>query len=149
MGMTHGTIAGMLISDLILEKWNPWEKIYDPARVRAGATGEWVKQNINTFAQYRDYLTPADVGSDDAIQPGEGALVRHGAMKVACYRDESGVLHEMSAVCPHLGGIVQWNSLEKTWDCPAHGSRFDAHGCVINGPANSGLSTAEEEKKAA
>jgi Rieske Fe-S protein len=151
MGMTHGTIAGMLISDLILEKWNPWEKLYDPARVRAAAAPEWLKENINTFAQYREYVTKGDVDSIDAIKPGEGAVMRRGAAKVACFRDRSGELHEFSAVCPHLGGIVHWNSLEKTWDCPAHGSRFDASGYVVNGPANSGLSPEheEEERKAA
>jgi glycine/D-amino acid oxidase-like deaminating enzyme/nitrite reductase/ring-hydroxylating ferredoxin subunit len=149
MGMTHGTIAGMLISDLILGKRNAWEKVYDPGRVRLGAAAEWAKENINTFAQYRDYVTPADVSSADEIAQGEGALLRRGALKVACFRDENGTVHEMSAVCTHLGGIVQWNSLEKSWDCPAHGSRFDPHGSVINGPANSGLKQVEEEKKAA
>jgi glycine/D-amino acid oxidase-like deaminating enzyme/nitrite reductase/ring-hydroxylating ferredoxin subunit len=147
MGMTHGTIAGMLISDLILEKWNPWERLYDPARVRAAAAAEWVKENINTFAQYREYVTRGDVHSVEAIKPGEGAVLRHGTHKIACFRDDSGALHEFSAVCPHLGGIVRWNSLEKTWDCPAHGSRFDVNGCVVNGPANSGLAPAEEEER--
>jgi glycine/D-amino acid oxidase-like deaminating enzyme/nitrite reductase/ring-hydroxylating ferredoxin subunit len=149
MGMTHGTIAGMLISDLILGKQNPWEKLYDPARIRLGAATEWAKENVNTFAQYKEYVTGGDVASAEEIANGDGAVVRRGAAKVACYRDLDGMLHEMSAVCPHLGAIVQWNSLEKSWDCPAHGSRFDGMGCVINGPANSGLAEAEEEEKAA
>jgi glycine/D-amino acid oxidase-like deaminating enzyme/nitrite reductase/ring-hydroxylating ferredoxin subunit len=149
MGMTHGTIAGMLISDQILGKSNRWEKAYDPGRVRLMAAGEWAKENLNTFAQYREYITAGDVGSCDEIAAGEGAIMRRGATKIACYRDEAGTIHERSAVCPHLGGIVQWNSLEKTWDCPAHGSRFDVNGCVLNGPANSGLAEIKEEEKAA
>ena len=70
---------------------------------------------------------------------GEGAVMRRGLSKVAVYRDEGGKLHECSAVCPHLGCIVDWNGAEKTWDCPCHGSRFDARGKVINGPANTDL----------
>ena len=147
-GMTHGAIAGMLISDLILGRANPWEKLYDPRRIRLKATGEWLKENVNTFAQYGEYVSPADVSSADEIKPGEGALLRDGLKKVACYREVSGELRSFSAVCPHLGAIVRWNALEKTWDCPAHGSRFDKHGCVLNGPANSNLTAIEIDKAA-
>jgi Rieske Fe-S protein len=140
MGMTHGTIAGMLISDLILERFNPWEQLYEPKRIRLAAAGEYLKENLNTAAQYREYFTGGDVASEDAIKPGEGAVVRHGLAKTTTYRDEAGKLHRCSAVCPHLGGIVQWNAVEKSWDCPAHGSRFAADdGHVVNGPANGGL----------
>ena len=72
-----------------------------------------------------------------------GALIRHGLTKVAAYRDSHGVLHKCSAICPHLGCIVDWNSAEKTWDCPCHGSRFDPYGKVLNGPANTGLGSEE------
>ena len=65
--------------------------------------------------------------------------------KIAVCRDENGKLHRHSAVCPHLGAIVMWNADEQTWDCPAHGSRFDASGRVLNGPANSDLKSEEEE----
>jgi Rieske Fe-S protein len=65
--------------------------------------------------------------------------MRHGLHKIATYCDDSGMLHEFSAVCPHLKCIVHWNSAEKTWDCPCHGSRFDALGHVLNGPAATDL----------
>jgi Rieske Fe-S protein len=68
---------------------------------------------------------------------------RHGLTKVAVYRDCDGELHSCSAVCPHLKAIVTWNDAEKTWDCPAHGSRFDKFGKVIQGPANSDLEVKE------
>ncbi len=134
MGMTHGTIAGILLSDLILGRTNAWEKIYDPARVQAGSLGEYAKENLNVAAQFVDYVTGGDVGSVDELKPGEGAIIRQGLKKIAAYRDDSGALYERSAVCPHLGCIVAWNSSEKTWDCPCHGSRFDARGTVVNGP---------------
>jgi Rieske Fe-S protein len=69
-------------------------------------------------------------------------VVQRGLRKVAVYRDPQGALHECSAVCPHLGGVVAWNDVEKSWDCPCHGSRFDSNGRVLNGPANRDLEPA-------
>jgi glycine/D-amino acid oxidase-like deaminating enzyme/nitrite reductase/ring-hydroxylating ferredoxin subunit len=134
-GMTHGTIAGMLISDLILGRSNPWSALYDPSRKTLRAAGEFLKEAANMAWQYTDWLKPGEESSVDAIAPGAGAVLRRGLTKVAVYRDPDGVLHEMSAVCPHLGCIVDWNSSEHTWDCPCHGSRFDQYGQVLNGPA--------------
>ncbi len=71
-------------------------------------------------------------------------MIRRGVHKVAAYRDERGVLHERSAVCTHLRCIVAWNSAEATFDCPCHGSRFDAYGKVVNGPAISDLEPVDE-----
>jgi glycine/D-amino acid oxidase-like deaminating enzyme/nitrite reductase/ring-hydroxylating ferredoxin subunit len=138
-GMTHGTIAGMLISDLILGKENEWATLYDPSRKTLRALGKFAKENINVAEQYADLATPGEVDSTAEIVRGSGAIIRRGLKKIAVYRDESGTVHELSAVCRHLGCIVDWNSLEKTWDCPCHGSRYDARGHVIMGPANSDL----------
>ncbi|MDZ4183541.1 MAG: FAD-dependent oxidoreductase [Desulfuromonadales bacterium] len=140
MGMTHGTIGGILITELIIGVECPWESLYAPSRITLSASLHYARENINVAAQYVDgYLSGGDVASPDKIAPGEGAIVRRGMGKVAVYRDEDGTLHERSAVCPHLGGIVAWNHSEKTWDCPCHGSRFDCYGRVITGPANSDL----------
>ncbi|HYY55856.1 MAG TPA: FAD-dependent oxidoreductase [Pyrinomonadaceae bacterium] len=144
-GMTHGTIAGRLLTDLIMGRENEWATLYDPSRITLRAGVEFAKENLNVAAQYTDLVTPGDVDSTAEIKPGDGAIIRRGLSKVAAYRDEQGALHERSAVCVHLGCIVDWNSKEKTWDCPCHGSRYDAMGKVIQGPANSDLSTVEEE----
>jgi glycine/D-amino acid oxidase-like deaminating enzyme len=138
-GMTHGTIAGMLITDLIMGRHNPWQSLYDPGRVSLRATAEFTREAVNMAAQYADWVTPGDVSDVDQIPKDSGAVIRRGALKVAAYRDATGALHERSAVCPHLGCIVAWNPAEKSWDCPCHGSRFDKFGEVINGPANVGL----------
>jgi glycine/D-amino acid oxidase-like deaminating enzyme/nitrite reductase/ring-hydroxylating ferredoxin subunit len=138
-GMTHGTIAGMLITDLILGKENEWAKLYDPSRKTLRALGKFVKENANVAEQFADLVTPGEVETSNEIPPGTGAIIRKGLKKIAVYKDEAGSLHQMSAVCRHLGCIVDWNSLEKTWDCPCHGSRYDAHGRVIMGPANTNL----------
>ena len=86
-------------------------------------------------AQYLEWLKPGDLDAGYELQPGEGAVLREGMHKIAVFRDENGELHTCTAVCPHLGAIVQWNPDEKTFDCPAHGSRFTAFGKAINGPA--------------
>ena len=147
MGMTHGTIAGMLLTDLIVGRANPWERFYDPSRVRPRAVSTFLDETANMAAQYVDWLTPGDVAAVDAIAPGAGAVMRQGLTKVAVYRDERGAIHARSAVCPHLGCIVDWNHAERTWDCPCHGSRFDCQGRVINGPANSGLAEVQMDEQ--
>jgi glycine/D-amino acid oxidase-like deaminating enzyme/nitrite reductase/ring-hydroxylating ferredoxin subunit len=149
MGMTHGTIAGMLLPDLIAARENPWAEIYDPSRKPVRSLTEFVKENVNTAVQYSDWVTGGDVGSVEDIQPGNGAVIRDGISKVAVYRGTDGVAHQMSAVCTHLGCIVNWNPTESSWDCPCHGSRFDKFGKVMNGPAKSDLGPAELHKKTA
>jgi glycine/D-amino acid oxidase-like deaminating enzyme/nitrite reductase/ring-hydroxylating ferredoxin subunit len=138
-GMTHGTIGGMVIRDLIMDRENPWAKLYDPGRVTMRSLGEVAAENLQTLPQYGKWLTPGDVASVREVPKGEGRILRRGLKKVAVYRDDGGELHKMTAVCPHLGCIVGWNGTEMTWDCPCHGSRFDAKGKVLNGPANTDL----------
>lgn len=142
-GMTHGTIAGLLLADLIAGRENAWEALYDPARKNRRAAAAFAKENLNVAAQYLDLVTSGEIRESKEIPPGEGAVMRRGLKKIAAYRDQEGQLHECSAVCPHLACIVAWNSLEKTWDCPCHGSRFDALGRVFQGPASRDLSAAE------
>ena len=139
-GMTHGTIAGMLLTDLIQGRENKWEDLYSPSRVRLKALPEYASENINVAGQFIDYVTAGDIKSEEELKPGEGAIMREGISKIAVYRDESGTVHKLSATCPHLGCVVAWNSTEQTWDCPCHGSRFSANGQVYQGPANSNLS---------
>ncbi len=143
-GMTHGTIAGMLLTDLIMGRENKWAELYDPSRKTLGAIKDFAEENLNVAVQYKDLVTPGEITDVSEIKPGHGAIIRRGLTKVACSRDESGALHERSAICTHLGCVVQWNSLEKTWDCPCHGSRFQTDGHVVNGPAISGLTVTEE-----
>jgi glycine/D-amino acid oxidase-like deaminating enzyme/nitrite reductase/ring-hydroxylating ferredoxin subunit len=138
-GMTHGTIAGILITDLILGRPNEWVDLYDPGRKSLRALPDYVKENVKSAAAYAGWAKGGDVASTEEIPAGEGAVVRRGLHKVAAYRHASGALTQLSAVCPHLGCIVEWNSTEKTWDCPCHGSRYAPDGHVINGPAKTGL----------
>ncbi len=138
-GMTHGALAGILLADLITGRDNPWAKVYDPKRTSLRALGTLLKESLKSTVPYSDWLKAGDVKSAREIAPGSGALVRQGLHLLAVYRDPDGACHARSAACPHLGGVVQWNPAESSWDCPCHGSRFDAHGKVLAGPANSDL----------
>jgi len=143
-GMTHGTIAGILLTDLIMGRQNPWAELYDPSRISLRSAPEYARENLNVAEQYRQWLTPGDVGNVDEIPLDSGAVVRRGRHKIAVYKAPDGTLCERSAVCTHLYCIVDWNETEKTWDCPCHGSRFDRFGKVVNGPAIGDLEPAPE-----
>jgi glycine/D-amino acid oxidase-like deaminating enzyme/nitrite reductase/ring-hydroxylating ferredoxin subunit len=150
-GMTHGTLAGLIIRDLIEERDNPFAALYEPARKNLLAAGTYLGENANVVGHLiRDWTRSGEYRDRTQIAPGQGAILREGMAPVAVYRDELGVLHECSAVCPHLGCVVQWNGGEKSWDCPCHGSRFAVDGAVLNGPARTPLArsaTAEARKR--
>ena len=136
-GLTHGTIAGLLLRDLISDIESPWAKVYSPSRLPAVA--RFAKENVNVAAQYADWVKPSEVAGAEDVKPGEGAVIRRGLSMVAVSCGADGKRRECSAVCPHLGAILRWNPGEQTWDCPAHGSRFTPSGEVVNGPALSDL----------
>lgn len=136
-GMTHGTIAGLLISDLITGKENSWEKIYNPARFNFLKSGKtFIKELFGGLIQYLKH-SPSGAGRIKLtdIDPGSAAVIELDKEKYGAYRDRSSDLHVVSATCTHLGCTIRWNSDELSWDCPCHGSRFTYEGKVINGPA--------------
>ena len=128
-----------------MDRDNEWATLYEPSRKTLRSLPQFVRENLNVAGEYVDLVTPGDVDSIEEIKPGTGATIRRGLTKVAVYRDQSGAVHERSAICRHLGCVVNWNTLESTWDCPCHGSRYDAYGHVIQGPANSDLADAAED----
>ncbi len=147
-GMTNSAIAAILIPELIMGRSHAWETLYDPSRkIGLHALGTYVRENVNTFAQYGDWLTRGDVPDEDSIRPGEGAVIVDGLRHVAVFKDDQGRCTRLSAVCPHLAGVVRWNNQEKTWDCPCHASRFDRFGHVMHGPANRDLHRAEDSRR--
>ncbi|MGJ4801792.1 FAD-dependent oxidoreductase [Luteimonas sp. SDU82] len=143
-GLTHGTLGALLLCDLIQGRPNPWAELYDPARRRWASAGPWLKENLNSGAQYRDWIAPADLSDPAELTPGNGAVLRRGLRRLAVYRDGHGVLHAHDARCTHMGCVVRWSREEKSWDCPCHGSRFEAvTGAVLNGPASEPLAPCE------
>jgi len=145
--MIMGTIAGMLMEDLIVGNRNPWEEIYAPNRFRLRATGELMKNGMKVMSDVaKDYVGPGEVKGEADVKAGHGAIMRKGIKKIALYRDPKGTLFARSAICPHRGCVVHWNDNEKSWDCPCHGSRFNATGEVLNGPTKKNLATLDSER---
>ena len=139
-GMTNGTLAATLLTDRIVGRHNPYAAFYDSKRLDISQSAkEFVKENVNVAQHWvGDRIdTPGD--PLEQVPPGEGTVIRRGPKPVAVYKDESGQLKALSAVCTHLACIVHFNTAEKSWDCPCHGSRFDLDGSVLQGPATKPL----------
>ena len=142
-GMTWGTVAGQLTSDLVLGQPNDYADLYRATRVKPlAAAKDFITENID-FPKYlvRDRTTNADVqGDNPALVPkGTGRVLAIKGVKYAVYRAEDGQLHSLSPICPHMHCDVAWNDAERSWDCPCHGSRFTPTGDVLNGPAVANL----------
>lgn len=148
-GMTHGTIAGMLITDLILGNENKLEKIFSPSRFKIFKTGGiFFKEVIGGMIAYlQEKPKHTDAVRLSEIKTGEGKIIELEGKKYGAYADENNQLHLVAAECTHLKCIVNWNNDEKSWDCPCHGSRFTVDGKVLNGPANKDLFSYVEESK--
>lgn len=120
---------------LILGRENAWAELYDATRPTPFVTQESIKNNLDVGTRWIGDRLKGFFDSPKNLQRGAGRIVTSNGDKVAAYRDEAGNLHQVSAVCPHLGCIVNWNAAEKSWDCPCHGSRFDTNGAILHGPA--------------
>jgi glycine/D-amino acid oxidase-like deaminating enzyme/nitrite reductase/ring-hydroxylating ferredoxin subunit len=138
-GITHGVVSGSLNSALILKGENPWSEVYDPGRKTVRALGNFLSENVTMVENFAQYVAPGEVKSLDDVKPGHGAIVRQGAHKIAAFRAENGRLLLRSASCTHVGCHLQWNSFERCWDCPCHGSHFAPDGEALNAPAVSAL----------
>lgn len=136
-GMTGGTLAAMILSDLVLGNDNPWAQLYDAKRLNArGAATMFVKENAKVARHWvGGRLARTDAETIDDVAQGEGAIVSLKGERIAVYRDDADTVHTLSPVCTHLACYVSWNRAEKSWDCPCHGSRFTGEGTVIQGPA--------------
>jgi glycine/D-amino acid oxidase-like deaminating enzyme/nitrite reductase/ring-hydroxylating ferredoxin subunit len=143
-GITQGTLAATVLVDEICGLENPLRELLDATRIKPFASaGAVLSENID-FPKHlvADRLPGRIEGGVDAlaaIEPGEGRVLSLGGKHLAVYRNGNGQLSALSPVCTHLGCLVHWNTTEKSWDCPCHGSRFDPHGRVLNGPAVAAL----------
>jgi glycine/D-amino acid oxidase-like deaminating enzyme/nitrite reductase/ring-hydroxylating ferredoxin subunit len=139
-GLTHGVMGAMLNTALVTGGKSKWTGLYSPDRKPLKAAKNWIVENSTAFKNLAEYLAPGEIGSAAKLKRGQGAIVRDGLKKIAAYRDGKGALHQHSAACTHVGCHLHWNSFEKCWDCPCHGSIFAPEGDVLNAPAIAGLS---------
>jgi glycine/D-amino acid oxidase-like deaminating enzyme/nitrite reductase/ring-hydroxylating ferredoxin subunit len=135
-GLTSGTFAAMILVDLMDGRDNRWAERFSPNRVSLRSAPSLAQINAKVgFDFVYDRVRPAETGSTDGIPRGEARVVRYGLGKTGVYRDEDGALHAVSLRCTHLGCLLRFNSAERSWDCPCHGSRFGVDGEVLEGPA--------------
>lgn len=138
-GLTHGTLSAILLSQMILQEETEWTNVYYPSRTTFKPIKDFLSHNLHMLYSYLQYLKSADIKSENAMLINSGGIIKKGMHRIAVYRDKNGKFHHFSGFCPHLKAPLQWNAIESTWDCPAHGSRFSALGEVINSPANCNL----------
>ncbi|MFC7595762.1 FAD-dependent oxidoreductase [Terrabacter sp. GCM10028922] len=136
-GLSNGTAAALMLADLLAGRDNAWLPTFDATRIGdAKGIGELIKDNLKVGKEFvggrvaRLSSIPAD-----ELEPGHGGLIDVDGDTVGAYRDPDGDLHAVRLTCTHLGCPLRWNPAETSWDCNCHGSRFDADGSILNGPA--------------
>ncbi|MEX0759784.1 MAG: FAD-dependent oxidoreductase, partial [Tistlia sp.] len=124
-GITNGTAAGAILSDLVLGCENSWAAVFDATRLRPAAGGPtFLKENLEVAGHFVKDRLFGSRSSEVELAPGQGAVFEVEGEKLAVSKDADGRLHALSAICSHLGCVVGWNSIDRSWDCPCHGSRF-------------------------
>jgi glycine/D-amino acid oxidase-like deaminating enzyme/nitrite reductase/ring-hydroxylating ferredoxin subunit len=140
-GMTFGSLAAMMIRDEIMGRANPYAELFAADRVKLLASlPHLIKENADTALHLvGDRLRGVSDEPLEKLGTDSGCIIKRQGEKLAVYRDHDGALHALSAVCTHKGCQVAWNAVERSWDCPCHGSRFDVQGRVLDGPATKPL----------
>ncbi|WP_186577731.1 FAD-dependent oxidoreductase [Aquibacillus kalidii] len=144
-GMTNGTVAALVLTDIITGTDNRFIDLYKPSRFHADPdlkkfnkyNAKVAKHLIKGKLEYTS-TTIEDVGQDEA------KVIRLNGNRAGVYRDKHGEVHIVDTTCTHMGCEVNWNNGDRTWDCPCHGSRFAIDGAVVEGPANKPLKKLEE-----
>jgi len=137
-GMTNSVAAARLLAASVTDATVPdWAEAFDPHRFHPMSEVKSIAGVLGSTA--RSFVTRPGgaiaVDSVDDVRAGEAAVLRISGEEVAVYRDDEGELHAVGARCSHRGCRVGFNEVERTWECPCHGSRFDVFGAVLQGPA--------------
>jgi glycine/D-amino acid oxidase-like deaminating enzyme/nitrite reductase/ring-hydroxylating ferredoxin subunit len=144
-GITQGVVAGQILAETVDGHSHPLGPVFDASRLRPlKGAGSFVTENAKAGIQMvRDRALRSRVLPLEAIGPGRGGIVSYDGKQVAVSRDGAGRPTAVSAICTHLGCVVGWNGVDRTWDCPCHGSRFTVSGEVLAGPAVAPLEKVE------
>ena len=135
-GVTTSNIAARIITDKILGEKNEYAEIFKSTRLEPvkniKEVTNMVKESVNSLV-FKKLEIPQEEANQ--IQDGEGKIVEVNGQKIGIYKDKNGQIYKINPVCKHLGCELSWNNLDKTWDCPCHGSRYDYMGNLIYGPS--------------
>lgn len=144
-GMTNSTVAAIIFRDMLIHGKSPWEDVYNPSRFTPSTSAKnFIKENLNV-AKHLISGKILPVPDQVELEPGEGTIINIDGERLGAYRDLQGKIHLVDTTCTHMGCELQWNSAEKSWDCPCHGSRFTFAGEIITGPALHKLTYSSKE----
>ncbi len=132
-GLSNGTIGAKIITDLITKNKSEYEGLYNPSRAKSYFNLKFLKSDIEMAYDY--IKCKLNSGDDKLPQKDEGKIVNIKGERYGVYRDRENNLFIVDITCTHLGCELRFNSAEKSWDCPCHGSRFNYKGEILNGPA--------------
>lgn len=137
IGMTSSHISALLLTDLIVSGKSEYEHLFNPNRIKPVAGfSNFVKEAADVVSHFiGDRFNKEKIEQLVELAPGEGKLVKFEGHTLALYKDENRQLHALNSACTHIKCTVNWNTAEKTWDCPCHGSRFSCDGEMLTGPA--------------
>lgn len=139
-GMTNGTAAALLLRDLVMNKENAYKKLFTPSRFYANPSlKNFLIQNANVVGHLIKGKLDVPNKKPEDLAPDEGAVITIKGHRKGAYKDPDGKLYIVDTTCTHIGCEVEWNSGDRTWDCPCHGSRFSYTGEVVEGPAEKPL----------
>jgi len=144
-GMTFSNISALLLSDLIVLGKSDYQDLFNPNRLKPIAGfASFVKEQADVVGKMiTGKISTEKITELSEIAKGEARVVKYENHKLAIYKDDAGNVHAVNPVCPHAKCTVEWNTAEQTWDCPCHGSRFNADGVMLTGPASFDLEEVE------
>jgi glycine/D-amino acid oxidase-like deaminating enzyme/nitrite reductase/ring-hydroxylating ferredoxin subunit len=137
-GLTNGTAAALILTDMLSGRDNPWAAVFDSSRNTPASVNSSLPGAAAAAPAASAQAGPPPRGLT-LPPPGAGTVLDVDGGPVAVYTDPGGQVRAVSAICTHLGCTVGFNSADKSWDCPCHGSRFALDGSVIQGPATKDL----------
>lgn len=145
-GMTNSMASAMLLRDLIVREDSPWKDVYSPSRgTNTSSAITFVTENFNVAKNLIGGKLQSNAdGKEIDLQVGEGKAVELYGKRAGAFRSDEGALYIVNTTCPHMGCELNWNTAERTWDCPCHGSRFSYDGKVVEGPAVKDLTMDED-----
>jgi Rieske Fe-S protein len=138
--MVFSHIAALELSEKILNHRSRYRDLFDPSRIKLAGLGSFIKEQVDVVSKFLGKWFPVkDLQALADLAPGDAKVVKYEGHSIALHKDDIGNFHAVSPSCTHVHCSVAWNSAEKSWDCPCHGSRYSCDGKVLTAPASKDL----------